>query len=233
MADKTEEAPPKKRRFYHNLKDAYTMVQRTYSWLGWALLAIVAVCVISSVALGIVLDHWISYPFMGVMLAMLLSLILLTTLLNPALYAQIDGKPGAVGAVLSRQSKGWIVSDQPAVVTRQQDLVWRAIGRPGVILISEGPASRAKKLLDEERRRVHRLIPTVPIHMIQYGHEDGQIPLPKVAKVMRSYKKALTKTEVPAVDRRLTALGGPVAPVPKGVDPQRMRPSKRAMYGRK
>ncbi|AOZ72791.1 hypothetical protein BK816_05355 [Boudabousia tangfeifanii] len=230
MAENTEIEKPKKRRFYHNLKDAYTLVQRTYTWLGWAFLAVAVVVFGGSIALGVATGHWISYPISGLLLAALICLIFLTVLLNPALYAQIDGRPGAVGAVLSRQSKGWIVSDTPAVVTRDQDLVWRVIGRPGVVLISEGPAHRVTKLLEEERRRVKRLAPTVPIHLIQYGHEDGQIPLPKLAKQLRSYKKALTKQEVPAVDRRLAAIKPPTAGIPKGVDPNKVRVSKKSMY---
>ncbi|OKL47599.1 hypothetical protein BSR29_04095 [Boudabousia liubingyangii] len=223
---------PKKRRFYHNLKDAYTMVKRTFGWLGWAMLAIVVVVFGGSILWGITSGHWISYPFLGLMLTTLLCLILLTVLLNPALYQQIDGHPGAVGAVLSRQSRGWIVSDTPAVVTQEKDVVWRAIGRPGVVLISEGPSNRVQKLLDNERRRIKRLAPTVPIHLVQYGHEEGQVPLPKVAKQMRSFKNVLNKREVPMVDRRLATLKPPTAQIPKGIDPNRVRPSKKAMYGR-
>ncbi|OKL50059.1 DUF4191 domain-containing protein [Boudabousia marimammalium] len=232
MATDTETEAPKKRRFYHNLKDAYTMVHRTYKWLGWALLAISVGLIGLSIALGIIFDHWIAYPITGIMLALLADLTLLTVLLNPALYDQLDGRPGAVGAVLSRQSKGWIVSDTPAVITRDQDIVWRAIGRPGIILISEGPSHRVGRLLESERKRIRRLVPNAPIHMIQYGHEEGQVPLAKLAKKMRSFKHSLSKSEVPAVDRRLSSLRGPEMGIPKGVDPTKMRASKRAMYGR-
>ncbi|MBV7363615.1 DUF4191 domain-containing protein [Actinomycetaceae bacterium TAE3-ERU4] len=233
MAEENKKAEaPKKRRFYHNLKDAYTMVKRSFSWLGIAMLAICVVFIGGGIALGIYTSHWIGYPLTGIMLAALGCLILLTILLNPALYDQIDGQPGAVGAVLSRQSRGWIVSDTPAVVTQEKDVVWRVIGRPGVILISEGPSYRAKVLLEKESRRVRRMVPNVTIHTFQYGHEKGQIPLPKIAKKLRSLKNELNKREVPAVDRRLAALRPPTAPIPKGIDPTKARASKKAMYGR-
>ncbi len=56
-----------------------------------------------------------------------------------AAYAR-GGKPGAV-RLRSLPSGGY--PQQPSAFTREQDLVWRIVGRPSVVLISEGPTSCA------------------------------------------------------------------------------------------
>jgi len=52
-----------------------------------------------------------------------------------------------------------------------------------------------------------------------------------VSKLNRM-RRVLTKDEVIAVNKRLRALGAARPPVPKGMDPQRVRPDRRGMRGR-
>ena len=54
-----------------------------------------------------------------------------------AAYKQIEGQPGAAGAVVGSMRGGWIVTPGVAV-SKQQDLITRVVGKPGVILIGEG-----------------------------------------------------------------------------------------------
>ena len=66
-------------------------------------------------------------------------------------------RPGAAGAAMSVLRRGWILKDQPvAVDPRTQDLVFRGIGRPGVVLVTEGPSTRVRPLVDAERKRMGR-----------------------------------------------------------------------------
>ena len=37
----------------------------------------------------------------------------------------------------------------PVAVTKSQDAVYRAVGKPGVVLIGEGPQSRTRRMLEE------------------------------------------------------------------------------------
>jgi len=67
---------------------------------------------------------------------------------------------------------------------------------------------------------------------LQCGGEEGQIPLPKIASKVQRQKPKLTKVEVAEVSKRLRALSRNKLPIPKGVDPQRMRPDRKAMRGR-
>ena len=125
--------------------------------------------------------------------------------------------------------RGWILKDQPVAVNpRTQDLVFLAIGRAGVVLVTEGPISRVKPLVDAERRRLGRVLPNVPIHVVNAGNDEGQVPLASVGKKMKKLPKAITKLEVSAVDKRISTLGSAKLPIPKGIDPTRARPSRRS-----
>ena len=108
---------------------------------------------------------------------------------------------------------------------RTQDAVFRAIGRPGVVLVSEGPSNRVKPLVDAERKRLARILPNVTIHVIESGRGEGQVPLSQIAKKMNKLKGELTKTEVSAVSKRISSLGGRL-PIPKGIDPYKARPTR-------
>ena len=149
-----------------------------------------------------------------------------------AAFAQIEGKPGAAGAALSVLRRGWILKDEPVAVNpRTQDAVFRAIGRPGIVLVAEGPVSRVKQLVNAERVKMNRIVPGVPVQVVHAGNGEGQVPLQRISKTLQKMKKNLTKQEVSAVDKRLSALG-PRMPIPKGVDPFKARPDRKAMRGR-
>ena len=110
-----------------------------------------------------------------------------------------------------------------AVSPKTQDAVYRAVGNGGVVLIGEGPKSRTQKMLDEERRRVTRILPNVSVHFLQVGPDDDAVPLHKLAGRMARFKRSLNKSEIYAVSNRLASLGKNQLPIPKGVDPMRAR----------
>ena len=136
-------------------------------------------------------------------------------------------------AALGTIRRGWEFGDEPvAVDPRTKDLVFRGVGRPGIVLIGEGPAGRVDKLLESERKRTTRVLPTVPIVVLQVGHGAGQVELRSLPRTVQRLKPALTKQEVAEVSKRMRALGATRLPVPKGVDPMRARPDHKGMRGR-
>jgi uncharacterized integral membrane protein len=169
------------------------------------------------------------YIITAVLLGALLTLIVLGQRAEKTAYEQISGQPGAVGAVLrSALRRAWQASEFPVAVNpRTQEAVYRAVGKPGVVLIAEGSPQRTKKMLDDERRSVLRAVPDIPVHYIQVGTETGETPLPKLNKKLNSLKKKLRKAEVLAVSHRLNSLqrGGNL-PIPKGIDPTKVRAPK-------
>jgi hypothetical protein len=169
--------------------------------------------------LGLVL-----YIIAGVLAGVLLVLIVLGRRAEAAAYSQIAGKPGAVGAILkSGLRRSWTGSEMPVVVNKSQDAVYRAVGRGGVVLIGEGPRSRTQPMLDKERANVHRVLPNVPITLLYVGPDADATPLTKIVPSLARLKRSLTKAEVIAVSNRLSSLGRNGMPIPKGIDPMRVR----------
>jgi hypothetical protein len=198
----------------------------------WMSLAFVGALVIGLVV-GLLLNNWITWLLIAIPFGLLAAVIIMNRMAERAAFARIDGRPGAAGAALSTLRRGWIVPEQPVAVSpKTQDAVFRAVGRPGVVLITEGPTNRVRPLVEKERRNMQRFLPNVPIQVIATGHGDGQVELHDLAKTLKRMKKTLTKQEVQAVDKRLGALGSAKMPIPKGIDPYRARPDRKAMRGR-
>ncbi|MBX9470938.1 DUF4191 domain-containing protein [Microcella sp.] len=165
----------------------------------------------------------------GVLLGILLVLIVLGRRAERVAYRQISGQPGAVGAVLkSSLRRAWQASEMPITVSpKTQDAVYRAIGKPGVIIIGEGPQSRTRRMMEDERRNVSRIVPNVPIHFVHVGPDVESTKLENLAKTLNKFKKVLSKAEVYAVSNRLTSLSkSSTLPIPKGIDPLKARAPK-------
>ena len=165
------------------------------------------------------------YIVVGVMLGFLLLLIVLGRRAERAAYSQIAGQPGAVGAVMkSGLRRSWRAAEMPvAVQGRSQAAVYRAVGKGGVVLIGEGSVAQTKKLVEEERRKVARILPNVPITVLHVGPDAESVPLHKIAGRMNKIKSSLNRNEVLAVSNRLQSLGKNGLPIPKGVDPFKVR----------
>jgi len=87
---------------------------------------------------------------LGVLLGLLVALILFGRFAQAAQYSAIEGQPGAAAAVLQNLRGNWTVT--PAVgANRNMDVVHRAVGRPGVILVGEGSPNRLASLLARRR----------------------------------------------------------------------------------
>jgi hypothetical protein len=118
----------------------------------------------------------------------------------------------------------------PAVaVNKSQDIITRVVGKPGVVLVSEGPSSRVTSMLATERKKTARWVPEVPIYEIQVGNEEGQVPLLKLQSQLAKLPKNLRGGEITEVRRRLDALGSATnaMPIPKGPMPTSSRQVRR------
>lgn len=195
-----------------------------------------ALSLVGGLVLGLALALWLSsgnvfgtvmWIIAGFFAGILGAMIILGRRAERAAYSQIEGQPGAVGAIFrSSLPRGWRGEEMPVHVNpRTQDAVYRAVGRGGVALVAEGPQSRTKRLLDDERRKVTRILPNVPITTFYVGPDEDSVPLHRLPKTLRKVKKNLTKPEVLAVSNRLSSLGNSL-PIPKGVDPFKVRPQR-------
>jgi hypothetical protein len=227
-------AKAKKVRWYRQLWQAYRMTQkfdkRTGPILGGIAVAVVAVFAL----LGAFVFHNVWYwTVMGLPFGLIAALFFLTRRVEVAAYSQIEGQEGASFAALSSIRRGWSFTQEPvAVDPRTHDMVFRGVGRAGVLLVGEGPAPRVSRLIESERKRTARVVGGAPIVVMQMGDGEGQVPLRKLTRKVQRLKPVLTKQEVAEVAKRLTALGGARLPLPKGIDPTRIRPDRKGMRGR-
>lgn len=227
--------PPKvkKRRWYHQVRDIFVDVQRQERSTVWIILAIM----LGSTLLGLLIGLWTGHPYISTFAGLFIGFPFATWFLGRRAerlaYANIEGQPGAVSAALGTIRRGWSVESEPVGIDpRTRDMVFRLVGRPGVVLISEGPANRVPRLLATEKRKVQRVIPNVPVTELQCGNDEGQVPLARVVRHIQRLKPQLTKHQVGEISRRLRALQQSRLPIPKGVDPMKIRPDRRAMRGR-
>ena len=168
---------------------------------------------------------------LGVLLGILVAVFLFGRFAQTAQYAAIEGQPGAAAAVLQSLRGNWTVT--PAIAAnRNMDVVHRAVGRPGVVLVGEGSPTRLPSLLAAEKKRVARVAFDVPIHDFQVGDGEGQIPLRQLQRKIMKLPRDLKGTEVADLNFRLKALPqslqAPKGPMPRGGRPPRMpRPRTR------
>lgn len=190
-------------------------------------------CIALGLLIGVLLKHPIYVTVLGTMTGVMVAVIILGRRAESAAFAQIGGQAGAAGYALKSLRRDWNVEEQPvAVDPRTQDLIFRAVGRPGVVLVTEGPLPRVRRLAETERKRMNRVLPDVPVMIVNAGDGEGQVPLRKLSRAIMRKKPVLSKDEVSTVAKRLHALGAARLPIPKGVDPTRVRPDRRATRGR-
>lgn len=233
MAREPKAPKVKKTRWYHQVWQAYQMTREQDPAVTWILLAVFFGIVALGLVIGLLTGHWVYLLLLSLPFALLGAMFTLTRRAERAAYGRIEGQPGAAISALGTIRRGWTFTQEPvAMAPRTQDMVFRGVGRAGIVLVGEGPSHRIDKLLESERKRTARVLPNVPITLIEVGREEGQVPLPQLARKVQRLKPTLTKVETGEVVKRLTALGAMKVPVPKGVDPMRARPDRKGMRGR-
>jgi hypothetical protein len=218
-------------RFAQLLKIYKMTIAADKSALWWSLGALAAGIALGAIT-GATLGGATTLGFVvwiitGTLLGVLSGMIVLSRKAEHAAYAQIEGQPGAVSAVLrSALKRGWRGSEVPIAVNRNQDAVYRAIGPSGVVLIGEGVRTRVQPMLEDERRKVQRAIPGVEVKFVWVTQDADGTKLIKLAPTLLKFKRTLTRNEVGAIDKRLSALVTAM-PIPKGIDPKRARAQRR------
>lgn len=210
----------------------FQMTRRQDAAIVPLLIAAFVLPIVAGVLLAIFTSPWsvnpvgfVLYIIIGVFLGVLLAIIILGRRAERAAYDQIAGQPGAVGAVLKNGiRRSWVASEMPVHVSpKSQDAVYRAVGPGGIVLLGEGPRSRTQRLLEDERRKITRIVPNVPVTFVYVGPDADSTPLHRISPTLTRLKRALRKQEVFTVSNRLQSLGKNLMPIPKGIDPLKVR----------
>jgi hypothetical protein len=217
-----QDGSEKKGRFAQ-IKQTYRMAKKSDPYLGWITLGTVLAVLAVLVLVGVLLRPVWLWPILGLPLALLAGALVFGRRAERAAYSQIEGQPGAAVAALGTLRRGWDTT--PVVATnRHQDVVHRAVGRPGVVLVGEGTsASRVTNLLAQERRRHARVVGEVPVFDIIVGTDENQVPLRRLAKHVMKLPRSLRPAEVTELRSRLRALGTQPVAMPKGPLPRGMK----------
>ncbi len=215
------------------LKQVYDLTREVDPAITWWMLGAVLGIIVVGIAIGIAIGHPLYVGILAIMLALMAGMLVLSRRADAAMYKRLDGQPGAAGASMRLLRGSWVAEEEPvAVDPRTYDSVFRALGRAGVVLVGDGPPHRIGKLLTAEEKKHRRYISNTPITLIQAGDGEGQVPLRKLSRHIMRLKPTLTKEEVSKVAARLRSMPGLRAPIPKGVDPTKTRPDRKANKGR-
>ncbi|MGW0858915.1 DUF4191 domain-containing protein [Streptomyces sp. NPDC002690] len=202
----------------------YKMTRRSDPKIGLMLAGLGIVVFGVLLAIGFAIGHPVYLGILGFFVAVIAVLVVFGRRAEAAAFGQMEGQPGAAAAVLDRIGRGWTTT--PAVaMNRSQDVVHRAVGKAGIVLVAEGNPNRVKSLLAAEKKRMARIVVDVPVHDIIVGDGEGQVPLKKVRVKMLKYPRVLSGPQVTAANDRLRAMGDLMSnmPLPKGPMPKGMR----------
>jgi MFS superfamily sulfate permease-like transporter len=234
MAKSDKTAPEKKPGRIRQMREAYKVTKKGDPRIGWILLgtfvfaALVAFALLSLVPGSLVFD-----AVTGVMVGILATLIVFGRRATRSQVKQIEGQPGAAVAVLGMLKRGWR-TDQAIAFNRQQDLVHRVVGPPGIVLIGEGNPNRLRSLLTAERVKHQRVAAEAPVHEVVVGYGEGEVQLGKLVRYVQKLPRELKPNEMTGVLARLKALDASRSniPLPKGPVPTSMKGLRGNLRGR-
>lgn len=224
MARETSENNPGRLK---QIAQTYKMTRRVDSKVGLVLAAVGVVTFGVILAIGFAIGHPIYAGILGLLLALLAMAVVFGRRAERAAFGQLEGQPGAAAAVLENVGRGWSVT--PAVaMNRNQDVVHRAVGKAGIVLVGEGNPNRVKGLLAAEKKKMARVVYDVPVTDIIVGDGEGAVSLQKIRATLLKLPRVVPGPKVTEVNDRLRALGDLMSnmPVPKGPMPKGMRMPK-------
>jgi hypothetical protein len=225
---------PKKPGRIKQIRQSYTMTKQSDPRIGLVLSGVFLLGALAGVAVMYLVFRQLPYAVVfGVLTGLLATLIVFGKRAQKAAISQIEGKPGAAAAALGMLRRGWKV--EPAIaITKQQDVVTRVVGPPGIVLIGEGNVNRLRPLLTSERRKHERVTAETTIHEVVVGHDQGQVPLGKLTKHVTKLGKGLKGQAMTDVLARIRALDANRSnvPMPKGPVPTSMKGMRGQQRGR-
>ena len=146
----------------------------------------------------------------------------------------MEGQPAAGAGALQMLRRGWKV-DPVVGFTKQQDVVHRVVGPPGIVLVGEGRAPAGSSSCSRASARSTSASPYgVPIHEVVCGNGEGEVPLPKLVKHVQKLGRNVKPAEMTDILQRLKALDAQRGklPLPKGPVPTSMKGMRSQQRGR-
>jgi hypothetical protein len=210
-----------RRDTWRNLRQAFTLTRQNDP--RFIPLLAISVAVVAAAVYVIVFvisgSPYLPIP-LAVIAAVVAAMLVFSRRAQHSMFAQAEGQPGAVGWMLQQQLRGDWRLTQAVAGTTQLDAVHRMVGRPGVVLVGEGAPHRVRGLIAQEKKKIARVTGDTPIYDVIVGTDEGDLRLAKLSRYLLKLPRNLSRDQVAALDKRLSALGGARSPLPQGPMPQ-------------
>lgn len=238
MAKDPKPVDPEKMSRRAQFVETYRMAKRSDPRLGlWLLGSFVVGAALGFVVFWLLPGDGLLSTILSIVAALLLGTLLAMIVFGRraqrAAYTQMEGQPGAAAAALRMLRRGW-TSEPVIAFNKQQDVIHRVVGPPGIVLVGEGNPNRLRQLMTAERRKHERVAADVPIHEVMCGNGEGQVPLPKLVRHLQKLGRQVKPAEMTDILNRLKALDANRSniPMPKGPVPTNMKGLRQNMRGR-
>jgi F0F1-type ATP synthase assembly protein I len=211
---------------------AFKLTQQYDKPLVWLMIGSFIVVVAIFFVISRFLNPWWMFVIFGVLFGLLAAMYVLSWRAKIAMFKRYAGQPGAGEVGLNLLPKTWVKN--PAIaVDRYQNVIHRAIGPAGIVLVGDGQAGRVREMLATEAKRHEAIKYNVPVTTIVMGDAANQVPLNKLDKYIKKLPKTIKPSQVTEITARLKALDGarPRLPIPKGPMPS-MKGARSALRGR-
>lgn len=203
------------------LRTAFGMTRKADPKMLPLVIAAFVVTLAVFVLIGFAVKHPLYLSVIGLLFALVATAAVFGRRVQKTAFSSVEGQLGAAAAVLQNMRGNWRVS--PAVgFTKEQDLLHRVVGRPGVVLVAEGAPNRTRGLVVAQKRQLARVLGETPLYDVSVGDGEGQVALKDLEKHFLRLPRNIKPAQVNAVDARLKALGSAALPIPKGPMPTRL-----------
>ena len=184
--------------------------------------------------IGFILKAPLIWGVLGLSAGIVAAMGLFVLRAKKAAYRRFEGQAGSAEVALQMLGKKWKYT--PVITaTRNRDsvdVIHRALGPGGLVLIGEGDPRALKAQLASEKRKHEQVAYGVAVQIVQMGKGGGQIPLDKLTNHIKKLPNQLAPAKIEEVSARLRALDAmrPKMPVPKG--PMSTKGARQSMRGR-
>ncbi|MFC5144080.1 DUF4191 domain-containing protein [Streptomyces aureoversilis] len=221
-------ATPEKQGRLQQIALSYKLTREADPKVGLVVAAVGIVTLGVLLAVGFAIGHPVYLGLLGVLLAFLAMAIVFGQRAQRAYNQKLEGVRGAAASILEQQMGRQWTTTTAVAFNRDEDMVHRAVGKAGIVLIGEGNPGRVKGLLAAEKRKMARIVTDVPVHDFIIGNGEGQLPLKKLRTTLAKLPRVVPGAKVTATTDRLRAMGDPMKnmPIPKGPLPKGARAPK-------
>ena len=210
----------KRKQNYSQIWQAFNLQRKQDKALIPLMLAAVVGVPLVLFLVGVIFNgQWIMLPI-GILLGVVLAMWIFSRRIEASMYDRAGNSPGAAGWALEnmRNTVGVVWFTKTAVgATTQMDAVHRVVGVPGIVLVAEGSRHRVRPIMEQQKKRLNRLVGGGPIYEIYTGDGEGEVPLKRLQRELLKLPRNYKKNDVYPINARIEAMDNTVAGAPAGM----------------